>query len=390
MITIGSKPSNDPSDAGGEDGIIVPTPRTSWFDRFKSALTAPFRRMARNKIIAFGRENSHEIMFGMMHGQFVSATVYVVAKLGIPDILKDGPKSLSELAELTKTDEQNLERVMRALATIRVFRRNPDGMYELTALGETLCSDAEDSLRDMTIACCEVSFPALPGFLDCVKTGSNPFQEHFGKHVWEYFSENLPLGETFDRAMSRATERHVATIAQTCDLGDAKTIVDIGGGRGALISALLNANPGVHGILYDRPEVAQEAERRLQEAGLSDRCQVVAGSFLESVPEGGDVYFIKHVLHDWDDEHVLKILGNCRRAMSPESRLLIIEMLTEHDEFVRDLLCKWYDFVQMVSVGGRERTAEEFGALLAKSGFRLASVTPTNEVDVLYLEARPV
>jgi cyclopropane fatty-acyl-phospholipid synthase-like methyltransferase len=189
--------------------------------------------------------------------------------------------------------------------------------------------------------------------------------------------------------MSVSTDTHVRTIVAACDLTDSQRIVDVGGGRGALITALLQANPHVQGLLFDRDAVTPQTQRRIAEAGLADRCEVRGGSFLEEVPTGGDTYFIKHVLHDWPDDGVRTILRNVRRAMSPTSRLLIVEMLTEHGEFGRDFACKWYDFVQMVGPGGRERTLAEFETLLTEAGFRLHRVTPTELWDVTFLEALP-
>ena len=327
-------------------------------------------------------------MFGMLMGQYVTVCVYVAAKLGIADLLRDGPKTIRELAVLTKTDERSLERVMRALASVLVFRRNDDGAYELSSLSETLLSDSPDTLRDWGLVCGEVMLPTLPEFLAGVQTGEKPFDRAFGKPLWEHFSDHQDVGAAFDRAMSAYTDKLLPGIVEACDLADSATVVDVGGGRGALITALLTANPHLRGIVYDRPEVTQDAEQRIESAGLSDRCTAIAGSFLDAVPREADTYVIKHVLHDWNDEGALTILKNCRQAMTADNRLLILEMLTEHRDFGRDLGCKWYDFVQMCGPGGRERTAGEFDVLLAAAGLQLVSVKPTKLWDVVILEAR--
>lgn len=356
--------------------------------RVKSIATAPFRRLGKSLICHLGRKYRFQVMFGLLLSQYVAPLVCVAAKLRLADLLRNGPKTISELAELTKANEINLNRVMRALATLQVFRRSTDGKYSLTSLGETLLQDSSESIRDWAIVFGEVMVPTIPGFGESVITGEKAFDTAFGMTLWEFFSKNEPIGHAFDRAMSGITDKQLPGIVAACDLTSSKTVVDIGGGRGALITALLNANPHVQGILYDRPEVTEESQRRIDAGGLRARCKAVSGSFLEWIPKEADTYVIKHVLHDWDDAGVRKIFRNCRDAMAPDDRLLILEMLTEHREFGRDFACKWYDFVQMCGPGGRLRTADEFESLLAECGLKLCHVTPTEVWDVVILEVR--
>jgi hypothetical protein len=358
--------------------------------RLKSLATAPFRYVARSLILRLQRKHRFDIMFGMLHGQFVTITVYAVARLGIADLLRDGPKTAAELAQLTNSDKLSLERVMRALATVGVFRRTPDYKYHLTPLSQTLLSDSPEAMRDWAVCFGEVLLPALTAFGECVQSGEKPFVQVMGMSGWEYLSEHPSLGYAFDRAMHSVTARQMPYIVEACDVRNSRILADIGGGRGALITALLEANPGVKGILYDRPEVTEQGQQRIDAAGLGDRCKAVSGSFLESVPAEADTYVIKHVLHDWNDDDVRTIFRNCRRAMSGDDRLLILEMLTEHPDFGRDFAFKWYDFTQMCGTGGRERTVPEFDSLLAEAGLQLCSVTPSKLPDVTVLEARAI
>ncbi len=364
-----------------------PAPR-NLLARVKSLATAPFRRVGKSLVRHLGRKYRFQVMFGLLLSQYVAPLVCVAVKLRIADLLRNEPKSISELAELTGASEINLNRVMRALATLQVFRRSADGKYSLTSLGETLLQDSSESIRDWAVVFGEVLVPTIPGFSDSVITGEKAFDTAFGMPLWEFFSKNEPLGHAFDRAMSGITDKQLPGIVAACDLTSSKTVVDIGGGRGALITALLEANPHVTGILYDRPEVTEESQRRIDACGLSARCKAVSGSFLERIPREADTYVIKHVLHDWDDASVRTIFRNCRDAMAADDRLLILEMLTEHSEFGRDFACKWYDFVQMCGPGGRLRTVIEFESLLAECGLRLCNVTSTKLWDVAILEVR--
>lgn len=367
-----------------------PQTRRGLLSRLKSFATAPFRRLGKSLIRSLGRRYRYELMYGMLLSQYATAIVYVAAKLRIPELLRERPMSAGEIAEQTGADEITLNRVLRALATLQVFRRSPAGQYTLTSLGETLLEDSEDSMRDWTIVCGEVLLPTVAGFSEAVITGKKAFDATFGMPLWEFFSKNEDVGLAFDRAMSGYTDRQLPEIVEACDLSGTNTVLDIGGGRGALITALLDANPHVNGILYDRPEVTDESQRRIEAAGLAGRCRAMSGSFLESVPDEADTYVIKHVLHDWDDAGVQTIFRNIRAAMGDGDRLLILEMLTEHQEYGRDFACKWFDFVQMCGPGGRERTIEEFDHLLAEAGLQLCEVTPTKLWDVVILEARPV
>lgn len=383
--SIPKSPNANGSVSNWHSGVAPARP--GLFSRMKRVATAPIRGAAKRLIRHLGRKYRFHLMYGFLLSQYVTPVIYVAARLRIAELLREGPKTVPELAALTGANEINLNRVMRALATLQIFRRSTEGRYEITSLGETLLQDSSQSIRDWVMVYGEVMLPTLPRFSDSVIGGQKAFDNAFGMPLWEYFSRNEEMGVTFDRAMSDYTDRLLPGIVEACDLASSKTILDIGGGRGALITALLNANPHLQGVLYDRPEVTEESQRRIEAVGLTARCRTVSGSFLESIPTSADTYVIKHVLHDWDDTGVRTIFRNCRNAMQTGDRLLILEMLTEHPEFLRDSACKWYDFVQMCGPGGRLRTVNEFESLLTECGLSLCKVTPTKLWDVVILEA---
>ncbi|MCA9070806.1 MAG: hypothetical protein KDA84_17875, partial [Planctomycetaceae bacterium] len=230
--------------------------------------------------------------------------------------------------------------------------------------------------------------PVLPEFENQVQQGaSNAFIRTHGKSYWEYLDAAPERSRTFDKKMSLLTVKHIPPIIDVFDFSDCGTIVDVGGGRGALLCEILKKHPNVSGILFDRPEVKPNAEEWINQSGVSDRCQIQTGSFLQSVPTEGDTYILKHVMHDWDDASVLKILRNVRSSMKVGQRLLIMEGFVEHDHFGLDEFRKWTDIYQMVYLPGKQRTLQEYADLLAQAGMIMKALTPTVIPDLAVLEA---
>ena len=194
----------------------------------------------------------------------------------------------------------------------------------------------------------------------------------------------------FDKKMSLFTDRHAPAIVKAFDFSGVGTLVDVGGGRGSFIIEILKTFPDVRGILYDRPEVTPDATKCIERAGLSDRCDVATGSFLESVPESGDAYVFKHVFHDWDDGNVLKMLQNCRRVMDEGDTLFVVEGFVGHRLFDWDGFRRWCDVYQMMCLSGKERTLDEMHDLLSRAGFEMVSLTPTSIVDVSVLKTKAI
>jgi hypothetical protein len=360
--------------------------RRSLKRRVLSWLAWPVRSLVRRQFV----KNRYAVMFAYVRGYYISAAIYVVARLGIPDRLKHGAKSAAELAAETGAHEQTLYRILRALAGARVFRVTDDGRFTLTRLGRMLLSDEDATLHDLALYCGEIEFPVLPAFLETARTGRNCVEVTHGRSLWSVLSDHPALGAVFDREMARTTEKQAPEIAQAWNFSQYGTVLDVGGGHGTLLGEILRAHPKTRGVLFDRPEVVGGARERLSSLGLDGRFECRAGSFLESVPPGADAYVIKHVLHDWSDDRVLAILTNIRRAMAPASRLLVIEgLIGENPVSGARFFMEWQDLLQMVVTEGRERTRAEFTDLLARAGLRLASVTPTSIVDVQILEVVP-
>ena len=355
--------------------------------KLKRCLGRPFRRLAWGLLRRYGRKRPYSVVFWLFYGQYVSAAAYSVLRLGIPDLLREGPRSAQDLARATGVHPLSLSRLMRALASIDLFERLDGDRYALTPYSELLCRDHEDSLYGWGNFCGMLTLPELPAMPDCLETGCSAPECLYGMQIWDYLSKEAAKGKAFDACMAGFTKSHVAAILAAYDFSACNRIVDVGGGRGALLSAVLKACPGLNGTLYDREPVMDAARQTLEEAGVADRGKAVAGNFLESVPEGADLYIIKHVLHDWDDENAVTILTNIARAMKPSSKLLIMSGMVEHAISKGEVFREWWDIAQWFHTGGRERTPALFEELAVRAGLRIESISPTRVPDVVILQA---
>jgi hypothetical protein len=312
----------------------------------------------------------------LINGFQISQAIHVAAVLGIADRLKDGPRSAEELAAATGTHARSLYRLLRALAAVGVLHENADARFASTPMGDCLRSDAAASVASWAAFIGRPYFwQAWGHLLHSVRTGENAFRHLQGMDVWTYRAEHPEDGIAFDRAMTSLTRGVVEAVVGSYDFGPFPCVVDVGGGQGALLAAILGAHRGMRGILFDLPPVVAKAGDLLRQAGVADRCEIVSGSFFERVPEGGDAYLLKAILHDWEDDAALAILRICRRAMRPGRRLLVLERLIGSPNEQPET--KFSDLNMMVMPGGQERTREEFAALFAAAGFRLVAVTPT-------------
>lgn len=326
-------------------------------------------------------------MIQMLAGLFVSRMIHAAATLGVADHLADGAKTSAQLAEATQTHAPSLYRVLRALAAVGVVHECEPDCFVLTPVGETLRTDVPGSLRHFAMAVFgQEHYTAHEALLHSIRTGETAFDHVFGMDVWSYYAQHPENAGTFNRAMADLTEVFAAPALAQYDFDGLGTIVDVGGGQGALLAAVLKANPAAQGVLYDQPEVVRGARTYLEAQGVADRCRRVGGSFFEAVPEGGDAYLLKAILHDWDDPRALTILRNCRRAMAPQSRLLIFETVLPPGN--EPSLGKIGDVVMMVMTGGRERTEGEFRRLLEEAGLEMTRVVPTTTLTSI-IEARP-
>jgi len=329
----------------------------------------------------------HAQVIQMATAYWVSRAVYAAARLGIADLLKDGPRDADDLAAATGTHGPTLHRVLRALASVGVFRTDEQGRFALSPLGAALQSDAPGSARSTVIALAgDLWWPAWGDFLHCLRTGETGIEKAHGLGFFDLLARDPEEGAHFNAAMIGFHGAEPPAVAEAYDFSGIGTLVDIGGGSGNLLVTVLKANPQLRGVLYDLPHVAAEAERNVAAAGLADRCRVARGDFFEAVPHGGDAYLLSHIIHDWDEDGCLRILANCRGAMGDRGRLLIVEsVLRPGDEPDPG---KILDLVMLVVPGGQERSEQEYRALLDKGGFRLSRTAPTRS-SVSIVEAVP-
>jgi len=316
----------------------------------------------------------------MIMGYWVSQSIYAAAKLGIADHLASGEKSYKDLAVATDTNEQSLYRLLRALASVGIFAETPVGKFAMTPLSAFLQSDTPSSLRDVSIMMGDREhYGSWGNILHAVKTGESGFEQLFGMNVFEYYAQNPEPADIFDRAMTSFSSIENAAVSLDYDFSSIRTLVDVAGGHGSLLTSILQANPSMSGILFDVPDVIERAKAHMATSGVSDRCKLSSGSFFESVPGGADAYILKHIIHDWDDERAAAILKQCHRAMVDNGRVLVVEQVIPpgNDPFVGKLL----DVNMLVMCpGGKERTSEEFRDLFAKSGFKMTRIVPTQGI----------
>ncbi len=322
----------------------------------------------------------------MMTGYWISKAIYVAAKLGIADLLADGPLGSEELSMATQTHAPALYRLLRALASVGIFSEEADGRFTLTPLAALLRSDIPDSMRALAIMYAEEQSRAWDDVLHSVQTGQPAFEHAFGTRYFDYFATHPEASRVFNEAMVGWTTQVVDAVVAAYDFSPFGTVMDVGGGHGPLLAAILKSAPATRGILFDQPHVVEGAEPFLAAAGVVDRCKRVGGDFFAEIPAGADAYVLAQILHDWDDEQSVAILRQVRRAMPDHGKLLVVELVLPegNDPF----LGKWLDLHMLVLLGGQERTVAQYATLLSAAGFKLAGVVPTSEQQSI-VEALP-
>lgn len=312
-------------------------------------------------------------IFEIATGYWSSQAVYVAAKLGIADLLAEGSMSADELASATGVDRNALVRLLRTLASLGVLTQARNH-FRLSQIGMPLRRDVPASLRSMVLTLGEEHYHAWGRFLQSVQSGEPAFDRAYNVPLFQYLQSSRAAGDTFDSAMNDFTRQAALACILAYDFSGVELAVDVGGGRGALISAILRSYPSMTGILFDLPDVIQRTGQTVETA-IEARYETIAGDFFESVPEAADAYLIKNVLHDWDDASAVKILQNCRRAVKGPAKLLVIEMVLQEQptEPFGNLL----DLNMLVMSGGRERTEAEYRKLFEEAGFRLTGITAT-------------
>ncbi|MGV9817693.1 methyltransferase [Nocardia xishanensis] len=356
---------------------MPPLPLLRAVERFRAALAVLHRKTV----------PGHIALMEMMTSGWLAQAIAAAAELGVADELAHGPRQGAELAAAVGADEDALHRLLRLLISHGIFAQRRDGAYRLTPQARALCRDAPVSLRDASLFFGSAQHRGHWSHLtDAVRTGSPVRTGVNGMPFFDYVQTDRELGELFDNAMTSISTLALEPLLAAHDFARYDTIVDVGGGRGSLLAEILRRAPRSRGILFDLPEVVADAAPDLAERGVTDRCTVTAGSFFESVPEGGDAYLLKHIIHDWPEPDAGRILRALRGVMRPDARLLLVELvLPEHD---RPHPGKYIDIEMLVNAGGRERSESEYRDLLARYGFTLLRVIPTASPDNI-LEACP-
>lgn len=328
----------------------------------------------------------------MLAGKWVAGTLNVLARLGVADLLAEGPRTVPDLAEATGSQVQMLYRFLRAAASVGVFAEREDGRFELTPKAEYLRSDVRGSMRYLAYFYGEPTVWNCFGYaVDTVRTGEpNGRKLRNGKNFFEYLEQDAPeFAAAFHKAMSELNDERAPLIADSFDFGRFARIADIGGGQGRFLSAILRRYPDSHGVLFDLETAIATAPPVLEAQGVADRVELVAGSFFDSVPSGVDAYVLKAVMHDWADDLCIGVLKRIREAIgsNPDMRVLIVDGVIPvgNDPHYSKLM----DIAMAVTNGGRERTGHEWGVLLADAGFEMVAIHPTVAPHGI-VEGRPV
>jgi O-methyltransferase/methyltransferase family protein len=313
-------------------------------------------------------------IFQLISGSWVAQALGAVARLAVADHLADGPKTSAELARAVGADTENLARTLRALAGVGLFTSPSPDSWALTPIGACLQTDAPGSMRYAAIAETDHAHWATWGrFVEAVRTGRPQALAALGSMPWDYYAKHPEDGVAFSKAMSSLSSISIGPVLASYDFTGAETIADIGGAHGALLAAVLRTRPSARGILFDLPQVVAGAGEAFGDA--SGRVERVGGDFLAQAVPSADLYLLKHVLHDWDDESCLKILRNVRAGMRSGARVLVIEMVIP--EHLGAGPAPWMDLNMMVMLGAKERTAAAYGDLFAGAGLSTSRVIPT-------------
>jgi hypothetical protein len=316
-------------------------------------------------------------LIGLTTGAWITQAVSVAAALGIADHLTAGPRSVEQLAEAVGAHGPSLYRVLRALADVEVFQELDGRRFASTEVGDLLRSDARVSLRAWaTFAGAPLHMAALADLVGAVRTGEAAFERVHHQQAFDYFRDHPEDGALFNQAMTGASSPAIAEVVAAYDFSGAGTVVDVGGGHGSLLAAVLQAYPHLSGVVYDLPEVVAGAKPVLDEAGVRDRASTVGGDFFVSVPTGGDVHVLANIIHDWDDERALRVLRNCRAALNPRGRVLLGEAVLPSGP--EPSTAKLIDVEMLVMGSGRQRSESEYRDLLRHAGLQLSGIGPVS------------
>jgi hypothetical protein len=313
-------------------------------------------------------EHMQKLLFGYRATQLLS----VAAVLGLSDHLDNGPRSSADLATAVACDPDALHRLLRGLASLDVYEELPDGRFASTSLGALLRSDGASMRGWAALLGSSAHWQAWGALLHSVRTGENAFTSVHGQSVWDFRADRPEEGALFDAAMTSVSRQVAASILNAYDFGRFSTVVDVAGGQGSVLAAILARHPGTRGILFDQPHVVTAAPQLLADAGVQDRCEIVGGDMFQEIPAGGDAYVMKAILHDWQDPEAIAILRACRRAMGASATLVVIERVLDGT-----LEAALSDLNMLVAAGGRERTLSQFETVLLEADLRMTRTVPS-------------
>ncbi len=315
-------------------------------------------------------------MMQMIFGFSLSRSISVAAQLGVADHLTDGAKTTDELAQTLGVHGRSLYRMLRALASAGIFSEDTDKRFSLTPLADMLRSDHPQSLRAFAhMMAGEVTYKTWQGLHYGVQTGERAFDHLFGEPIFDWYQKNSSEGKIFNDAMTSMSLGSGGVVVSGYDFSGINKIVDVGGGHGLLLAAILEKYPQMQGVLFDMPYVMEDAKKILASRGIADRCEIVTGDFFATAPAGSDAYIMKHIIHDWSDDECVKILSHCRAGLNEGGKVLVVEMVLPEGN--APAVSKFLDLQMLLVLSGCERTESEYRALFDRAGLELTRVIPT-------------
>lgn len=324
------------------------------------------------------RKDALEKLMPFQMGFLGSASLYVAAKLEIADRLAAGPRPIDELAAEAGADAGMLYRILRYLASEGIFEEREDRVFALNDVAELMRSDVEQSFQPFTVMNSERAFEAVLEILPAVQAGEIPFVRRFGEHPFDMMRDDPEAAAQLERGWQGVHGPETAAFFEAFDLNGIGKLADIGGGHGDVVVGFLEGDPARRGAIFDIPAVCGQLGERLAKLGFAERCEVVAGDFFDSIPVTADAFFLRHILHDWNDEECLTILRNIAARCRLGDRVLIAECVIREPN-VTDR-GKLLDMEMLLFLSGKERTAGEYRALLEAAGFEYVGVTPTDSI----------
>lgn len=323
-----------------------------------------------------GHADDPALLARMIDGYQATALVYAAVRLELPDRMAGEVWTAEALADATGLQPARLYRLLRALCAIGLCVENPHAVFSLSDAGRQLSASAASGLRERAMLAVEQFWPAWANLEHGIRHAQTPFEHAFGLSPWAFRQQNPASGETFNAWLARESRMAAAAIVEAIDFAGVDRVADIGGGGGGLLAAVLNAHPGLAGTLFDQPHVIRDAEATLRAAGCADRVVLLGGDFFAEVPVHADLYLLKSIIHDWDDDRASRLLANCRAAMPAHARLLLIERVLP-EQAPQDVATIMVDLHMLAVTGGRERSLAEFEALLKGARFSVGRARPT-------------